>query len=173
MKPSPGAHATLLSILAFSLATAASAAQGLAPGSTAADAAQQAKLRSDVGTWQCIAVPASGKPQAFTEREEGNWFVSRATGALPRTSYERWSHALQAYVLISIFDSGASDVERSPSPDPDNGIWTPVWPPLDDKGRKRFDVEVTRSGDVIRAATHFYDANGNTQSATTTCTKRP
>jgi len=155
----------------FASATATAVAQTVPPGYTAFDAAQQAKLRADVGTWRCTSVPA-GSPVTVVEAEQGNWFVARSTGGDSRTTYERWSHALQAYILVSVFDSGASDVEQSASADPDNGTWTPKWPPLDNQGRKRFDIAVSRSGDTLRSSTHFYDTRGNVQSATTTCVKQ-
>jgi hypothetical protein len=156
----------------FLLTTATATAQSAPPASATYDAAQQVKLRADVGTWQCVSDPASSKPEVYTETEEGNWFVTHAGGDTPRTSYERWSHTLQTYIFLTVFDSGASDVEQSTSPDPDNGTWTAKWPALDNQGRKRFDVHVARTGDVIRASSQFYDAKGNVRPTTTTCTKQ-
>ena len=97
-------------------------AQTNPPGYTPFDLAQQAKLRGHVGTWQCVLVPAANPPLSFTETEQGNWFVTRRSGANPATSYERWSHVLKAFILIAIFDSGASDVAETTSLDPDNDL---------------------------------------------------
>jgi hypothetical protein len=93
-------------------------------------------------------------------------------GDNPATSYERWSHSLKAYILVTIFDSGASNVAQTTSVDPDNGTWTPMWPALDNQGRKRFDNQVSRTGNVLLSSSHFYDDKGNVQTATTTCTKQ-
>jgi hypothetical protein len=92
-------------------------AQTNPPGYTQFDLVQQAKLRGHLGTWQCVSVPAA-TPVSSTETEQGNWFVTRRTGASPATSYERWSHVLEADILIGVFDSGASDVAQTTSLDP-------------------------------------------------------
>lgn len=147
-------------------------AQTNPPGYTPFDSVQQAKLRGHVGTWQCVSVPPAGNPVSFTETEQGNWFVARRTGGNPATSYERWSHALKAYVLIAVFDSGASDVAQTASLDPDNATYAEMWPALDNQGRKRFDNQVSRTGDVIRSASKFYDEKGNVRASVTTCTKQ-
>ncbi len=152
--------------------TAAAVAETTPPGYSQFDLAQQAKLRADLGTWSCASVPPTKAPQSFTESEQGNWFVARETGDNPATGYERWSHSLNAYVLITIFDSGASNVEQTTSLDPDNATWTQMWPALDGQGRKRFDNPVSRSGDVLRSSTQFYDATGAVRTSTTTCTKK-
>jgi hypothetical protein len=162
-------------VLAFALALCAVAAvpapaQTNPPGYTPLDVAQQAKLQGHVGTWQCVSVPA-GPPVSFTETEQGNWFVAHRPGASPATSYERWSRSLKAYVLITIFDSGASDVAQATSLDPDNATYTEMWPALDNQGRKRFGTTVTRTGNVLRSTGQFYDEKGNVQNAVTTCTK--
>jgi hypothetical protein len=146
-------------------------AQTNPPGHTPLDLAQQAKLGGHVGTWQCVSVPG-GTAVSFTETEQGNWFVARRTGANPATSYERWSHSLKAYILIGIFDSGASDVAQTTSLDPDNATYNEMWPPLDNQGRKRFDSTVSRTGNVLRSMSHFYDDKGNVESSATTCTKQ-
>ncbi len=78
---------------------------------------------------------------------------------------------MKAYVLITIFDSGASNVAQTTSLDPDNATWTQMWPALDAQGRKRFDNPVSRTGDVLRSSTQFYDGKGSVQTSTTTCTK--
>jgi hypothetical protein len=161
----------VLIVALCALAAVPALAQTNPPGYTALDAAQQAKLQGHVGTWQCSSVPP-GSPVSVTESEQGNWFVARRSGELPATSYERWSHALKAYVLIAVFDSGASDVAQTPSLDPDNATYTEMWPPLDNQGRKRFDVTVTRTGDVIRSTAQFYDEKGNVRNSETTCTKK-
>ncbi len=114
----------VLALALCALAAVPALAQTNPPGYTALDAAQQAKLQGHVGTWQCSSVPP-GSPVSVTETQQGNWFVARrsgdpSTGSGPATSYERWSHALKAYVLIAIFDSGASDVAQTISLDPDN-----------------------------------------------------
>lgn len=75
--------------------------------------------------------------------------MSRETSDNPATSYERWSRSLKAYVLITIFDSGASNVAQTTSLDTDNATWTQMWPALDNQGRKRFDNQVSRTGDVL------------------------
>ncbi len=155
----------------FVFAAAPALGQTNPPGYTPLDVAQQARLRGHVGSWQCVSVPAAGAPASFTETEQGNWFVARRTGENPATSYERWSHALKAYILIAIFDSGASDIAQTTSLDPDSATYTEKWPPLDNQGRKRFDNQVTRSGNVLRATSHFYDDKGDIQNALTTCTK--
>lgn len=147
-------------------------AQTNPPGYTPFDLAQQAKLRGHVGTWQCVLVPAANPPLSFTETEQGNWFVTRRTGADPATSYERWSHGRKAYILIAISDSGASDVAETTSLDPDNATYTEMWPTLDNQGRKRFDNQVTRTGNVVRSTSHFYDEKGDVRSAETSCTKQ-
>jgi hypothetical protein len=165
-----GRLALTLALCAF--ATAIALAQSAPPGYTQFDAAQQAKLRADVGTWSCVAVPAPTAPRTLTETEQGNWFVTRVTGDSPATSYERWSHSLKAYVLLTIFDSGASNVAQTTSLDPDNGTWKQMWPALDNLGRKRFDNQVSRSGDVLRSVTQFIDEQGRVQTSTTTRTKR-
>jgi hypothetical protein len=142
-------------------------------GSAPFDLTQQAKLRDDLGTWRCVSAATPTTPLlSLTETEQGNWFVARETGAEPATSYERWSHTLKAYILITIFDSGASNVSQTTSPDPDNGTWTPMWPALDNQGRKRFANQVSRTGDVIRSSTPFYDDKGNVQTGTDICTKQ-
>ena len=141
------------------------------PGYTQLDLAQQAKLRGHVGTWQCVSVPG-GALVSNTETEQGNWFVTRRTGANSATSYERWSHVLNAYILIAIFDSGASDVAQTTSLDPDNATYTEMWPLLDNQGRKRFDISVSRTGNVLRSTSHFYDEKGDVRSAETSCTKQ-
>ena len=151
--------------------TATAVAEPAPPGYSPFDLAQQAKLRADLGTWNCVNVPATKTPQSFTESEQGNWFVARETGDNPATGYERWSHSLKAYVLITIFDSGASNVAQTTSLDPDNATWTQMWPALDAQGRKRFDNPVSRTGDVLRSSTQFYDGKGSVQTSTTTCTK--
>jgi hypothetical protein len=92
------------------------------PGYTQFDLAQQGKLRGHLGTWHCASLPAANPPLSFTETEQGNWFVTRRSGANPATSYERWSHVLKAFILIAIFDSGASDVAETTSLDPDNDL---------------------------------------------------
>jgi hypothetical protein len=160
-----------LIVALYGLANAGAVAQTPPPGYTPLDLAEQAKLRRDLGTWNCTSIPA-GAPVTVIETEQGNWFVARATGGDARTTYERWSHALKSYVLVSVFDSGASDVERTASLDADNATWTPMWPPLDNQGRKRFEIQVARAGGVLRSSSRFYDANGNVQTATTTCTKQ-
>jgi hypothetical protein len=157
----------IIAVLCFSFAAAPAGAQ-----TTPFDLAQQAKLRNDVGTWHCTSVPARTTPLSFTETEQGNWFVARQTSDVPATSYERWSHTLKAYVLITIFDSGASNVAQTTSQDPDNGTWIQMWPALDNQGRKRFDNQVSRVGNVLSSITPFYDDKGQTQTSTTTCTKQ-
>jgi len=152
---------------------AAAVAQASPPGYTPFDLAQQSKLRSDLGTWHCVSVPASRTLLSFTESEQGNWFVACETGENPATSYERWRHSLKAYVLVTIFDSGASNVAQTTSDDPDNGTWTQMWPALDNQGRKRFDNQVSRTGDVLRSSTQFFDSKGSIQNSVTTCTRRP
>jgi hypothetical protein len=161
-----------LTIALCKFATATAVAQTAPPGYTQFDIAQQAKLRADLGTWSCVAVPAPTTPRVLNETEQGSWFVTRVTGDSPATSYERWSHSLKAYVLLTIFDSGASNVAQTTSLDPDNGTWMQMWPALDNLGRKRFDNQVSRSGDVLRSVTQFYDDQGRVQTSTTTCTKR-
>ncbi|HLY03809.1 MAG TPA: hypothetical protein VKR56_15090 [Candidatus Cybelea sp.] len=141
------------------------------PGYTPLDVAQQAKLGAHVGTWQCVSVPG-GAPVSSTETEQGNWFVTRRTGAAPATSYERWSHTLKAYILLEIFDSGASNVSETTSLDPDNATYTQMWPALDDQGRKRFDFVVSRTGNVIRSTFRFYDEKGTIRNGASTCTKQ-
>jgi hypothetical protein len=157
-------------LCAFSTVTAF--AQTIPPGYTQFDVAQQAKMRADVGTWVCVSVPAPTIPLTLAETEEGTWFVTRERGDNPATTYERWSHALKAYVLLTIFDSGASNVSRTTSLDPDNATWNQMWPEFDNLGRNRFDSQVTRSGNVLRSVGHFYDDQGRVQISTTTCTKR-
>lgn len=130
------------------------------PGYMPFDLAQQAKLRGHVGTWQCVSVPAANPPLSFTETEQGNWFVTRRTGASPAISYERWSHVLKAYIIIAIFDSGASDVAETTSLDPDNATYTEMWPILDNQGRKRFDNQVSRTGNVISLEVPFLRREG-------------
>jgi hypothetical protein len=105
-------------------------------------------------------VPAATTPLSIAENEQGNWFVAREGGDNQATSYERWSHALKACVIITISDSGASNVLQTASLDPDNGTWTPMWPSLDNQGRKRFDNHVSRTGNVLHSSTQFYDAPG-------------
>jgi|HubBroStandDraft_2_1064218.scaffolds.fasta_scaffold01814_14 hypothetical protein len=165
-------RAVLVATLCALLATPA-LGQTNPPGYTPFDMTQQAKLRGDVGTWQCVSVPAANPPISFTETEQGNWFVTRRTGANPGTSYERWSHVLKAYILIAILDSGASDVAQTTSLDPDNATYTEMWPALDNQGRKRFDSQVTRMGNAIRSTSHFYDEKGDVRSAETSCTRQP
>ncbi len=165
----------VLVLALFVLAEVPALAQTNPPGYTPLDVAQQAKLQGHVGTWQCSSVPA-GPPVSFTETEQGNWFVAHkpgdpSTGSGQATSYERWSHSLKAYVLITIFDSGASDVAETASLDPDSATYTEMWPALDNQGRKRFGTTVTRMGNVLRSTGQFYDEKGNTQNAVTTCTK--
>jgi hypothetical protein len=162
----------ILTSALWACCTVGAAAQTSPPGYTQFDLAQQAKLRSDVGVWHCVSVPASTTPFAFTETEQGNWFVTRETGDAPATSYERWSHALKVYVLVTIFDSGATNVAQTASLDPDNGTWTPMWPALDNQGRKRFDNQVSRTGNVLHSTGQFYDNAGNVQTSSTTCTKQ-
>ena len=154
------------------LLSASGVAQTPPPGYSQFDLAQQAKLRADLGTWNCVSVPAPKIPLSFTESEQGNWFVARETGDTPATGYERWSHSLKAFILITIFDSGASNVAQTTSLDPDNATWTPMWPALDNQGRKRFDNPVSRTGDALRSSTPFYDSEGRIQTSTTTCTKK-
>ena len=154
----------------FALAAVPALAQTNPPGYTPFDLAQQAKLQGHVGTWQCLSVPA-GTPVSNTETEQGNWFVTRRTGASPATSYERWSHVLKAYILLAVFDSGASDVAETTSLDPDNATYTEMWPALDNQGRKRFDITVSRTGNVLRSTAQFYGDKGNVRNSVTTCTK--
>jgi hypothetical protein len=154
------------------LVTVAAGEASNPPGYTQFDLAQQAKLQSDVGVWHCVSVPAATTPLSITENEQGNWFVAREGGDNQATSYERWSHALKAYVIVTISDSGASNVLQTTSLDPHNGTWTPMWPALDNQGRKRFDDHVLRTGNVLHSSTHFYDAQGKVQTSTTTCTKQ-
>jgi hypothetical protein len=161
---------TLL-LVVCALLTIAAAGQSSPPGYTPFDFAQQAKLRADVGSWRCASAGAV-TPTSLTETEQCNWFVARAAGDNPATGYERWSHTLRAYVLITLFDSGVTNVQQTTSLDPDNATWTPVFPALDAQGRKRFDNQVSRAGDVLRSSTQFYDDKGNVQTATTTCTKQ-
>ena len=156
----------------FALLAVPALGQTNPPGYTPFDQAQQAKLRGHVGTWQCVSVPAANPPPSFTETEQGNWFVTRRTGASPGTSYERWSHVLKAYVVIAIFDSGASDISETTSLDPDNATYIEMWPALDNQGRKRFDIAVSRAGNVIRSSSQFYGEKGDVQSAETTCTRQ-
>jgi len=156
----------------FVFAAVPALAQTNPPGYTPFDLAQQAKLQGHVGTWQCVSVPAAGTPVSFTETEQGNWFVARRTGENPATSYERWSHALKAYILIAVFDSGASDIAQTTSLDPDDATYAEMWPALDNQGRKRFDDTVSRTGNVLHATSHFYDEKGDVRSAETTCTKQ-
>ncbi|HEY6487217.1 MAG TPA: hypothetical protein VIX83_12605 [Candidatus Cybelea sp.] len=165
---------TPLAILLFAASTAAVAAAPSPPGYTPSDEAQQAKLRGHVGTWQCTFAPATaGKPFAFTEEPQGNWFVAKLGGEQPATVYERWSHALHAYVSITIFDSGAMNVAQSISLDPDNGTWSQVWPATDNSGRKRFDVQYSRTGDVITSTNQFFDDKGGIGTFRATCTRQP
>jgi hypothetical protein len=154
------------------LAPSVTLAQTSSTGPAASDLAQQAKLRAHTGTWTCVSDPPAAKPVTFTETEQGNWFVAHRTGVEPATSYERWSRVLKEYILIAIFDSGASDVEETPSLDPDNATWTPVFPPHDNQGRNRFPVAVSRAGDVLHSTSSFYDDSGNVRTAMTTCTKQ-
>ncbi len=161
----------LAAALLFAFIPIAAAAQS-APGYTQFDMTQQAKLRADVGAWRCVSVPASKTPISFTETEQGNWFVTRELNENPATSYERWSHSLKAYVLVTIFDSGASNVAQTTSLDPDNGAWVQMWPALDNQGRKRFNNEVSRTGNVLRSTTPFYDDHGRVQTSTVTCTRQ-
>ncbi|HEY2476653.1 MAG TPA: hypothetical protein VGI19_17870 [Candidatus Cybelea sp.] len=161
---------TLILLLAVSTATVA--AQTSPPGYTPADEAQQAKLRGHLGTWRCTFTPVTaGKPFSFTEAQHENWFVGKLAGEAPATIYERWSHALHAYISISIFDSGAMNLAQSSSPDPDNGTWSQVFPATDNSGRKRFDVQYSRVGNVITTSNKFFNDKGGIGSFTTTCTK--
>lgn len=162
----------ILTLALCAFFTAAAVAQTLPPGYSPFDLAQQVKLQADVGTWNCVVVPAPKTPLSFTESEQGSWFVARETGDNPATGYERWSHSLKAYVLITIFDSGASNVAQTTSLDPDNATWTQMWPALDNQGRKRFDNPVSLTGDVLHSSTQFYDSKGSIQTSTTTCTKQ-
>ncbi|HEX3368976.1 MAG TPA: hypothetical protein VHS56_05325 [Candidatus Cybelea sp.] len=165
---------TLIAILLFAVPAAAVAAVPTTPGYTPSDDAQQAKLRGHLGTWQCAFAPATaGKPFSFTEEQQGNWFVAKLGGEQPATVYERWSHALQAYVSITIFDSGAMNVAQSVSLDPDNGTWSQVWPPTDNSGRKRFDVRYSRAGDVITSTNQFFNDKGGIGTFSATCARRP
>ncbi|MBV9719768.1 MAG: hypothetical protein JOZ77_10635 [Candidatus Eremiobacteraeota bacterium] len=145
-------------------------AQTSPPGYTQFDLTQQAKLRSHLGTWRCVSVP--GATTISTETQQGNWFVTRRAGSNSATSYERWSHVLKAYIDISIFDSGASDIAQTTSLDPDNATYIEMWPALDNQGRKRFDIQVSRTGDAMRSSSQFYDEQGNVRNAVTTCTKQ-
>lgn len=160
--------ALVLAAALFALSAVPAPAQTNPPGYTPLDVAQQAKLQGHVGTWQCSSVPA-GSPVSFTETEQGNWFVARRSGEFAATSYERWSHSLKAYVLITIFGSGASDVAETTSLDPDNATYTEMWPALDNQGRKHFGTTVTRAGNVLRSTGQFYDEKGNVRSSETTC----
>jgi len=162
-----------IAILLFAASTGPAAAQTGAPGYTPSDDAQQAKLRGHVGTWQCtFTPPAAAKPFSFTEAQQGNWFVAKLGGEQPATVYERWSHALHAYVSITIFDSGAMNVAQSTSLDPDNGTWSQVWPTTDNSGRKRFDVRYSRTGDAITSTNQFFNDKGGIGTFTTACTKQ-
>jgi hypothetical protein len=161
----------LLIIALCATFTLPAVAQTSPPGYTQFDQAQQAKLHAHVGTWQCVSAPA-GTRVTLTESEQGNWFVAQRTGGDHAVSYERWSHTLKAYILIAIFDSGASDVAQTTSLDPDNATYTEMWPALDNQGRKRFDSTVARTGDVLRSSSRFYDAQGAIRNALTTCTKQ-
>jgi hypothetical protein len=160
----------VLIVALCALCVEAAPAQTNPPGYTPLDVAQQVKLQGHVGTWQCVSVPA-GAPVSFTETEQGNWFVAHRPGESAATSYERWSHSLKAYVLITIFDSGASDVAQTTSSDPDNATYAEMWPALDSQGRKRFGTTVTRTGNVLRSTGQFYDEKGNVRNSETTCTK--
>jgi hypothetical protein len=162
-----------IAIILFAASTGAVAAQAGPPGYTPSDEVQQAKLGGHAGTWQCVFTPPAAKPFAFTEEQQGNWFVAKLGGEQPATVYERWSHALHAYVSITIFDSGAINVAQSTSLDPDNGTWSNVWPATDNSGRKRFDVRYSRTGDAITSTNQFFNDKGGIGTFTTTCTKQP
>ncbi|HEY2554554.1 MAG TPA: hypothetical protein VGI15_04830 [Candidatus Cybelea sp.] len=165
---------TLIAILLFAAPTAAVAAAPSPPGYAPSDEGQQAKLRGHVGTWQCTFTPATAaRPFSFTEEQQGNWFVAKLGGEQPATVYERWSHALHAYVSITIFDSGAMNVAQSVSLDPDNGAWSQVWPSTDNSGRKRFDVRYSRTGDVITSTNQFFNDKGGIGTFSATCTRQP
>lgn len=162
-----------IAILIFAASTGAAAAATSAPGYTPSDDVQQAKLRGHVGTWQCTFTPPAAKPFSFTEAQQGNWFVARLGGEQPATVYERWSHALHAYVSITIFDSGAMNVAQSSSLDPDNGTWIQIFPAADNSGRRRFDVQYSRTGDAITSTNRFFNDKGAIGTFNTTCTKEP
>ncbi|HEX4014950.1 MAG TPA: hypothetical protein VHX17_13825 [Candidatus Cybelea sp.] len=162
-----------VAILLCAAATVAVDAQTSPPGYTPSDAAQQAKLLAHVGTWDCRFTPPVSKPFAFSEVQQGNWFVARLGGEQPATVYERWSHALRAYVSITVFDSGAMNVAQSSSLDPDNGTWSQIFPATDSSGRKRFDVTYSRTGDAIVSSNKFFNDAGGIGTFTSTCTKRP
>lgn len=100
----------LLTTILLLIPSVSSAQLSTTPGYTKFDQQQFAKLRASVGTWKCIDVPASKKPDVQTTRQAGNYFVTRESGDDPSTSYTRWSTSYRMYYTVSIDDSGGTQV---------------------------------------------------------------
>ena len=118
----------------------ASAQVSTSPGYTRFDQQQQAKLHVFLGTWKCVDVPASKKPDIQTTTQVGNYFVTRETGDNPNAAYLRWSHSYKIYYVVELDDSGGTQVSQTRSLDPTNSTWTPAFPTHDTNGNPSFRV---------------------------------
>jgi len=156
----------------FLLAPCVSPAQpSTTPGYTKFDQQQFAKLRASVGTWKCIDVPASKKPDVQTTKQAGNYFVTRESGDDPSTSYTRWSTSYRMYYTVSIDDSGGTQVYMTKGLEPFNSTWTEAYPARAPDGKPFFPAFVTMRGNTITSSGQYYDDKGRVRNGRSTCTK--
>jgi hypothetical protein len=151
--------------------TLASAQVSTSPGYTSFDQQQQAKLRVFLGTWKCVDVPASKKPDIQTITQVGNYFIARETGDNPNTSYLRWSHGYKIYYLVELDDAGGTSVVQTKSVDPSNTTWTPAFPTRDTNGRPLLPSALTYSNQSYKTVDQYYDDKGKLRSSSSTCSK--
>lgn len=146
----------------------ASAQVSISPGYTRFDQQQQAKLRVFLGTWKCVDVPASKKPDIQTTTQVGNYFVTRETGDNPNTQYLRWSHSYKIYYDVELDDAGGTNVTQSKSLDPTKSTWTLAFPTHDTNGRPFL---LTYSNQSFKTVGQYYDDKGKLHSSSSTCSK--
>ena len=158
--------------LAAALIPAAAVAQlSTTPGYTSFDQQQQAKLRGSVGTWSCVDIPPSKKPDIQTTKQVGNFFVTREAGDNPNTEYTRWSHSYKMFYTVEIDDQGGTQVSSTKSLDPFNGTWMTVFPSRDPNGRANLPYTVVMTGTTITGKGQYYDNKGNLKTSSSVCTK--
>jgi hypothetical protein len=149
----------------------ASAQVSTSPGYTRFDQLQQAKLRAFLGTWKCVDVPASKKPDIQTTTQVGNYFVTKETGDNPNTEYLRWSHGYRIYYAVELDDAGGTQVVQTRSLDPTNATWTLAFPTHDTNGRPLLQSVLTYSNHSYKVVSQYYDDKGKLRSSSSTCSK--
>ena len=165
-----------LALIALFIPCIASAQVSTTPGYTNFDRQQFAKLHYLVGTWKCVDIRASKKPDTQTVKQVGNFIVMREAGDGPNTEYTRWSHSYKMYYTVEIDDDGGTNVSMTKELDPFNSTWSTAFPSRMPDAKPYFakpfpPMSVKSTGSTITYAGQYYDDKGRIKSFRSTCTK--